>query len=1788
MKLFNWGFALLALSLSVARANLVISEIMYNPVGGENYEYVEIHNAGTVAVDLKDHFMNDAVDYTFLVSYILPAGGYVVLVDDEDAFAALYPGVTNVAPGSFSGKLKNEGETISLRDDNGLVIFTVTYSHLSPWPADANGNGSSLVLLDPQALGDDVRNWGASVELHGSPGRAGDSLVKDIVINEVLTHTDLPYEDAIELFNTTTNAIDIGGWFLSDANLTRNKYRIPTNTVLQAGGYIVFYEYQFGDTNALANPFSLSSNGDQVYLTEADAGGTLLRTADVVKFGAVENGISLGRFPTYDNDVTRLQLPSFGSAVPPASNAVFRAGTGALNAPPIIGPVVINEIMYHPPEQVLSVDNTVDEYVELMNISGSPVELFDSAVATNTWRLSDGVDFTFPTNTTLAAGEIILIISTNDVAGFRARHNVDAGVRIFGGWTGKLDNSREGVKLRQPGNPNLDGSIPYITVDRVDYLDVSPWPGDADGLGPSLERAPAPAFGNDPRLWQDSIVGGTPGDANGAFLPVGSVVINEFMASNVSTLQDENADFSDWIELYNTTASSIDISGWYLTDDTANLALWAFPSGTVIPAESYLLVFASGKNRSISGQQLHTNFRLDETGEYLALLRQNGTSIMYEFAPTYPPQYADIAFGLGNSGAADLLMVSEGSPSRYRVPTDGSEDATWRDLGFNDAAWDVGTAAIGYDENPTYFPFFDTDLISLMLSNNPTAYLRIPFVLEENPLDISTIKLRMRFDDGFIAYLNGTQIEAENDPGGPDWQSSATGNVNDADAVIYQDFDVSTASLQAGNNVLAIHGLNTGTTSSDFLISPELVARLNTSGSATQLNYFHAATPNNGNVDGEAAVAGKPALSSPGGIFSTPFNLSITEPSGSAAIYYTLDGSDPTTNAFLYIGPIPISENTEVRARAFAAGLVASPQVSGLFRTAFLGFNEVMASNSRTWPEMFDYSDFADWIELYNDSTSPQDLSGYFLSDDLDNHFKWALPSGTIIPAKGHLLIWADGEDDVPGITIKRPFYPYNNVVSRNYHTNFRLSSDGESVGLFSPSGALVDSVTMDVQSTDVSYGRISDGHATWAYFGEATPELPNTSPSLSVNNAFAGEPEFSVAGGWFTNAFPLALSYANTNAVIRYTTDGSQPSSQSSAYVSNIVIAVTTTFRARVYEPGFHPGSILTHTYFINEPTRYLPVVALTGDPFHLFDNDLGIYDNGYKQREIPIHAEFYENGEKIFSVDAGGKVFGLNIFRFAQKPFSLFFRSKWGTELLEKQIFPEKPVAGFTRLVLRNSGDDWPETGFRDAYMQEIVRGRIDNGIQTYKPCEIYLNGEYFGMLNMREKLDETYITANYREARNGFDYYEMEGAGGSAIEQVVEGTEDEWQLLRSYVSNNDLSNQANFDFVASKVDIEDIANFVIAQTFLQNTSWFHNRKWWRPRTPDGKWRWMFFDLDRGFNISNVNGNELNDLSNNFNPFDDLLENQAFEEFFIQKYAAHLNTTFQSGRMLEMIDVFETRVEDAMVSHVARWGTRGGISSMTSWRNEINTMRAFATQRPAAMFNNVASTFNLSGGRSDIVLDHVGDGAGQILANVVVMNPGASTNEFFNGIPMTFTAVPEIGHTFDYWRIIGQESSTTNYTFLTQSNVWNYLDDGSNQFTNNWEAVDFDDSTWSNGVAQLGYGDGDEATVIGFGPNSGDKYRTSYFRKTFVVPEVPALTSLSIQLKRDDGAVVFMNGAELFRDNVPGGTLTEDTEGIVFTGEPQEHTFFTHTINPALLLPGTNVFAVSVHQASGTSSDV
>ncbi len=407
------------------------------------------------------------------------------------------------------------------------------------------------------------------------------------------------------------------------------------------------------------------------------------------------------------------------------------------------------------------------------------------------------------------------------------------------------------------------------------------------------------------------------------------VRISEFMSSNTAAVPDEDGEFTDWIELFNAGDAAVDLGGWSLTDDAAFPRKWIFPSVTLAPGR-FLAVFASGKDRRDPAYQLHTNFKLLATGEYLGLVGPDGSTVVHSFEH-FSVQIDDVSYGFAQNSTV-LALIGAGAASRALVPTDASFGTSWMLPDFDDEAWASGPIGTGYDRASDYLPLIGIDLRTPMDGITCSAYTRLPFTIADTA-KISLLRLRMKYDDGFVAYINGQEVVRRNVLGSPVWNSCASALHDDSAALVFEEYElpVTAGLLRNGGNVLAIHGMNNTASSSDFVVYPELDAveagELDTSTPC----YLAVPTAGWANSAGFPQVSPPPVFSHESGVYASSFSLTLSSSVPDAVIHYSNSWTEPTAASPAYTSPLAITANTMVRARVFAPNAVPGPVVTRAF-----------------------------------------------------------------------------------------------------------------------------------------------------------------------------------------------------------------------------------------------------------------------------------------------------------------------------------------------------------------------------------------------------------------------------------------------------------------------------------------------------------------------------------------------------------------------------------------------------------------------------------------------------------------------------------------------------------------------------------------------------------------------------------------------------------------------------------------------------------------------------------------
>lgn len=742
--------------------------------------------------------------------------------------------------------------------------------------------------------------------------------------------------------------------------------------------------------------------------------------------------------------------------------------------------------------------------------------------------------------------------------------------------------------------------------------------------------------------------------------------------------------------------------------------------------------------------------------------------------------------------------------------------------------------------------------------------------------------------------------------------------------------------------------------------------------------------------------------------------------------------------------------------------------------------NEVMASNTNTIQD--EDGVYSDWIELYNAGSEAVDLNNWGLTDLASSPFKWRFGQVTIQPGQ-FLIVWASNKNR-PALTNE-----FNML-----HAAFAISKGGEDIVLTSADSNQVDILQSTAMADDQSVGRKPDGTGGWNYFSVATPGASNSTVGIPATVA---PPVFSKAGGVYTSTVPLDLSTSVTGGVIRYTLDGSEPTTNSLVFTTTLNLSsragVTNnwsmiptnigldpsdsdrwqtplgevfklhTVRARVFKAGSMPSSVITQSYLVDTSgtRRYnLPIISIASDSSNFFSDASGIYVPGYSNNyaqegsawERPASVEMINtNGQLAFRFDAGIRINGNTTRNRPRKALRVYARNPTA---LNYQLFPDKTVSTFNTFILRNAGNDWGQAIFRDAFLQTLTaHKKVDH--QSAVMAVVFIDGEYWGVHDLRDRLDEGYFANHYGLDAQSYVQMESGWVEPNPSQPIYDKgntnlVADYYDLL-DFVNNQRVTSTNNYAALQERIDLDNYLDYMATEIWSGNTDWpGNNVKIWRSaatnREPgaafrhDGRWRWMFADMDfaLGLDYSYVPGHDqfasFNSLqhasaangvefSNNTNAtlfFRRLLENNDFKRSFVLRFSDHLNSSFRTDRVQESLSNLVTTLAPGMDEHTRRW------REPSNWSSQVARVTSYTTQRTTAVWGHLQSFFSL-GNRTTLTVRVSDPLRGWVRVNSLDLKSGTPavsgypwSGSYFPDYPVELTAAAEQGSRFVGWRRI------------------------------------------------------------------------------------------------------------------------------------------------------------------------
>ena len=623
------------------------------------------------------------------------------------------------------------------------------------------------------------------------------------------------------------------------------------------------------------------------------------------------------------------------------------------------------------------------------------------------------------------------------------------------------------------------------------------------------------------------------------------------------------------------------------------------------------------------------------------------------------------------------------------------------------------------------------------------------------------------------------------------------------------------------------------------------------------------------------------------------------------------------------------------------------------------------------------------------------------------------------------------------------PTLPWMNLVpTDSWHTNFTLSI-GEHIYLSDPVGNLLGDVQITQLPVDHSLINIPSG---WCISPSPTPGVTNTATCFS---SFLGNPIISKPAGIYATGFKVAIESTQPGAEIRYTLDGSIPTLASALYTDSIQIASTKVLSARCFDPAntILPSLVEKNTFLINEALIGLPVISISTDSLNLYDTQTGIYVLGppdYNTNYPYFGANFWEDWERYAYIEylaldstqkfegcIGLKIHGGWSRARPQKSFRIKCRDDYGMSRVNYPLIPDKPhINSYKDFNLRNGGNDYDGTRMRDAFMQRLTK-ETHCDYMGYTPVIVFLNGGYFGQYELREVLNNDWVENNFDYDTDGVDVLTENYLEGLTAN---DGTLDAFFEMYNTLMAADPLSTGFYNLADSLIDLQNFADYIIAETYYGNGDWSNtqanNIKYWH--APGKKWRMMLMDLDFGYGLygATANDNFLNHTTNNANVYLDnictkLYANQTFKNYFIDRYADLINTTWQQPNVVSMGNAMINEVAPWIPRHHTRWS-----GNMNNFLNTMNNMLTWNSNRITGARNVVQSFFGLTG-QVTYTLDVQPAGAGRIHISTIEPNSDEYpwSGVYFRGVPVQITAVANPGYTFSHWSPNSLFSSN-NYT--------------------------------------------------------------------------------------------------------------------------------------------------------------
>lgn len=877
-------------------------------------------------------------------------------------------------------------------------------------------------------------------------------------------------------------------------------------------------------------------------------------------------------------------------------------------------------------------------------------------------------------------------------------------------------------------------------------------------------------------------------------------------------------------------------------------------------------------------------------------------------------------------------------------------------------------------------------------------------------------------------------------------------------------------------------------------------------------------------------------------------------------------------------------------------GITAQCKVSvsaNAVTAANLIINEIMAANVDVYLDPS--QNFGCWVELYNPSKQSVPLGGLYVSDDLNNLKKNRLNDDYgAIPAEGFALLNFDHHEVWTS-------YAYRQIDDKlDCEGGIIIISDGEHI---------IAKQEYPQAISRVSYARTYDGRETWSYTGNPSPGSSNQQSGGFANTQLEA-PVVDKAAGLFEGTMQVCVNIPE-GATLRYTTDGTAPTLTNGTTSTTGLFTVnkTTCYRFRLFKDGYLPSRVITRTYLYNNGNEPFPIISVVTDSKNLYDTNRGVFQKGQYGRpgngqtakcnwnmdwDRPVSFEFFTtDNECLVSQECDFSMCGGWSRAWSPHSFKLKAKKVYDLEnAFKTSFFEKKPFLKSKTLQIRNGGND-TSARIKDPAVQQIVaRSGLYVDYQEWQPVHVYINGSSYAVLNMREPNNKDHAYSNYGIDSDELDQFEISPDSNYV---QMKGTNESY--LRLLELSQNAADTDTYEEIGKLLDIDEYINYMAVELYTGCTDWPQNNvKGFRDRN-DGKFHFVLFDLDFALNTSTPFSTFYGKQYNKRFPNNDVLHGYdyskgesiegriIYEEItFVTLFRNLLNNDTFRKKFIDTYcivggSIFQPEKVSAIVNEMCSYLSTGGY--VNPWSTGNSLINSFNANYNSNLVNQLKNT-------SDMRLSSVTRQAAKISANIpdakIMLNDIELPYTEFNGYlfaPITLKAVAPAGYRFAGW---ASESSTVQKTVFKTGSTWNYYDKGSLD-GESWTATSYNGTNWSSGTAIIGYDYNNQHPDI-VTETEGNR-SCYYFRKSFTLTSTPSASDeFTLDYIIDDGMIVYVNGTEAGRYNMPSGNVGYSTVASTYAhNNPDTGSM---TLPASLFKKGTNIIAVEVHNNQTASSDI